>query len=686
MPEIRERNSEDLIKSKGKGKHRSKKGSIMPWIDNAVRGNTRKHQDKKEEANEYAVGVTEEAAAEVAIRAKDMPGDVKRTIEHLQSSTEERELNSPAPEELEPEEPGHAPNPDEQQWEFAEKKTQENADAPPSEDPQYPTNNYSNDAPQDPTYANDHFQNYPLEQHYVDTPQYTKHHDPASLTEASKQSGAPNEGNSTGGSKPDVREKPKGNAEPKQKPQYEPKTRSRTEKSLYKTSRPSKQAQAHGAVQKSAAQKTADKGRKKFQQETQKKMSNKAIKKTAENAKKAAVAVGKAVKSVVEAIVAAFGSIGLVAILAVIVVIGALLASPLGILFSNESTPNSVPLSSAISQINMELNSRLISLQSGEYDDIIVEGAPPSWTDVVAVFAAYTAGAENGVDVAQLNPDRVSRLQSVFWQMCFITSSTESVTISDSNPDDDIDDSRTETTLTITITGKTAQEMRSVLGFSDFQNEAMDVLLSDPTMLSSLIGNMSISQQDALELLRSLPQDLSPERRAVVQHALSLVGKVNYFWGGKSLVLGWDSRWGQLKKVSAKGSPTTGTYRLYGLDCSGFVDWVFYNASNGEYIIGQGGGAESQHEQCIDIAWEQAQPGDLVFYSNDDHVGIIGGRDAIGNILVVHCSSEMNNVMISLVDQFECVAVPQYFSTSQYSDQKRLHYSCPLMCRAKYRC
>jgi hypothetical protein len=64
------------------------------------------------------------------------------------------------------------------------------------------------------------------------------------------------------------------------------------------------------------------------------------------------------------------------------------------------------------------------------------------------------------------------------------------------------------------------------------------------------------------------------------------VGKVNYFWGGKSLVLGWDSRWGTSMKVTAAGSSTTGTYRPYGLDCSGFVDWVFYNVSGGAYIVG----------------------------------------------------------------------------------------------------
>lgn len=642
MPEIRERDPNDFIKSKGKGKHRGKIGSIAPRIDNAVRGKVREHQSKKEEANEYAVGITEEAAAEVAIRAREIPGDVKRTIEHLQPKTKERVLNRPEPEEPEPDEPGHAPDPiEQQQRELAAKKAQEKAETPPPEDPPHHAVSYPD---------------YPSEQHYMDNPQYTQHHDPAPPAETPKQGSAP------GGSKPDIKEKPKGNTEPKQKPQHEPKTRSRTEQASHKTSRPTKQA--HGASQKSTAQKAADKGRKKFQREAQKKMaeqSKKAVKKTAENAKKAAVAVGKAIKSVVEAIVAAFGGIGLVAILAVVVIIGVIAASPLGILFSNESTPNSVPLSSAISQINMELNTRLISLQSGEYDDIILEGAPPSWTDVVAVFAAYTAGAENGVDVAQLTPDRVSRLQSVFWQMCFITSSTETVTIPDSNPDDDIDDSRTETTLTITITGKTAEEMRSVLGFSDFQNETMDILLSDPSMLNSLIGNMSISQQDALELLRSLPSDLSPERRAVVQHALSLVGKVNYFWGGKSLVLGWDSRWGQLREVTSEGSPTTGTYRPFGLDCSGFADWVFYNASGGEYILGHGGGAAAQHRYCEQIGWGEAQPGDLVFFPDDSHIGIVGLRDVTGNLLIIHCASGSNNVVITDSSGFMTVGRPLYY-------------------------
>lgn len=622
MPEIRQRDPNDFIKTKGKGKQR---GSVGTRIDDAVREKAREHRNKKEEANEYATGVTEEAAAEAAIKVRHLPSDIKHTVQQLQPKTKEQVLNEPEPEDL------HSAV-EQQQRQFAVQKAREQAD-----------NQKVSRCSTDSTLA---------EKQGTETPSYPQYGESGSLEELPPQNS----------SKPDIKEKPKGDTAPKQRPQQEPKTRSRTEQVSHKTDRPAKQT--HG-VQQSAAKKAAEQGRKKFQREAQKKMaenSKKAAKKTAETSKRLVIAAVRAVKSVTETIVAAFGGIGLVAILAVIVILGVLLASPLGIFFSNESSPNSVPLSSAVSQINMELNTRLISLQSGDYTQIIVEGAPPNWTDVIAVFASYTAGAQDGVDVAQLTPDRVSRLQAVFWQMCYITSSKETVTIPDSDPYDNIDDSRTETTLTVTITGKTADEMRTVYGFTSFQNETLDLLLLDTAMLDDLIGNMNINQQDAQELLRSLPSDLSPERRAVVQHALSLVGKVNYFWGGKSLVMGWDSRWGQLREVTSAGSSSTGTYRPFGLDCSGFADWVFYNASGGEYILGHGGGAAAQHRYCQQISWGEAKPGDLVFYPDDSHVGIVGLRDVTGNLMIIHCASgSSNNVVITDSSGFMTVGRPLYY-------------------------
>jgi len=167
---------------------------------------------------------------------------------------------------------------------------------------------------------------------------------------------------------------------------------------------------------------------------------------------------------------------------------------------------------------------------------------------------------------------------------------------------------------------------------------------------------------DTAALIRSLPEDLSPEREAVVRTACSLVGKVNYFWGGKSLVIGWDARWGELRQVTAAGSSTTGTYRPYGLDCSGFVDWVFYNQSGGSYVIGHGGGATMQHSYCTDISWAGAQPGDLVFYPDNSHVGIVGGRDANGELLIIHCASGYNNVVVTGLEGFTSISRPRYYA------------------------
>lgn len=165
----------------------------------------------------------------------------------------------------------------------------------------------------------------------------------------------------------------------------------------------------------------------------------------------------------------------------------------------------------------------------------------------------------------------------------------------------------------------------------------------------------------ALEAWERLPEDLSVERRMVVTYALALVDRVDYFWGGKSLVLGWDDRWGEMMEVTAEGDDTTGTERPYGLDCSGFVDWAFYNASGGSYIPGQGGGAAAQHGQCADIPWEEVQPGDLVFYPEDDHVGIAAGRDGQGRLLVVHCAAGAGGVTLSCSNGFTQAARPGWY-------------------------
>ena len=56
-----------------------------------------------------------------------------------------------------------------------------------------------------------------------------------------------------------------------------------------------------------------------------------------------------------------------------------------------------------------------------------------------------------------------------------------------------------------------------------------------------------------------------------------------------------------------------------------------------------------------------AQAGDLAFYGDLSHIGIIAGKDADGNILVIHCSSGRNNVVITTNSGFGFAARPRCY-------------------------
>ena len=231
----------------------------------------------------------------------------------------------------------------------------------------------------------------------------------------------------------------------------------------------------------------------------------------------------KAVSSLISALAGLLGGAFLLPVLCLIVLVAAIIASPFGILFANEPTPGAMPLNMAVGQLNMELSNTLETMQTGDYDSIDIQGQGPDWRDVIAVFAARTAGADDGIDVAALTPDRVDRLKAVFGDMCAITSEVETIPHPDSNHNDDTDDSWTE------------------YAFTEYQNQALTELLDELSTMDLLLTDLSISEEQVRNILRNLPADLAPERRAVVETACKLVGKVNYFWGGKSRVIGWDA-------------------------------------------------------------------------------------------------------------------------------------------------
>ena len=410
----------------------------------------------------------------------------------------------------------------------------------------------------------------------------------------------------------------------------------KTSKRMLKKSNPAKIAQKKAVAQarKKAAKKAA--------QETARRTAQ-AAKATAHAIKviavKAAQLIAAAAKAVGSAIAALGGWAVLLILLIIVIIVAAIAASPFGIFISDEAADHdSIPISSIVAECNVELSQKLTDIEDNTtHDRVVMEGEQADWGLVLSVFSVKVAGAEDDTvqDVVIIDDAKKQKLKDVFWDMNTITSRTETVTSGETS----------ETVLYIKITAKTKDDMISEYGFSNKQKEALETLLENTDAYIGATQSLAISDATAKEILQALPDSLSAERKAVIKAACSLVGKVNYFWGGKSAAIGWDSEWGKLKLVTAEGSRSSGSMRPFGLDCSGFVTWSFINSGFNASAIGHG--TQSQVAKGTRISLSSAQPGDLAFFDDVSHVGIVAGKDASGNVLVIHCSSSANNVVIT---------------------------------------
>lgn len=142
-------------------------------------------------------------------------------------------------------------------------------------------------------------------------------------------------------------------------------------------------------------------------------------------------------------------------------------------------------------------------------------------------------------------------------------------------------------------------------------------------------------------------QNCNETRKHILSTALSLVGKVPYFWGGKSDA-GWNDEWNIPKVVTATGSSATGTILPYGLDCSGYTDWVFKTAMG----VSIKAGSWNQWDNSYAITEAELLPGDLGFMAVPgtvpvNHVLIYAGKNEDGAQMWVHCTSGSGVVLNS---------------------------------------
>ena len=162
--------------------------------------------------------------------------------------------------------------------------------------------------------------------------------------------------------------------------------------------------------------------------------------------------------------------------------------------------------------------------------------------------------------------------------------------------------------------------------------------------ISSVEKKSPLTEEEISAYMKDLPEDLSEERKALIHFALSSVGKVPYFYGGKAGVKGLE---GNHFGATISSSDYKGRNRK-GLDCSGFVQWAYWSsvdrsldfASSTQELIGKG----------QKIKRSELKPGDLIIQpSGESHVVVFIKWTKEGKMLAVHENGTAGNISVDEV-------------------------------------
>jgi hypothetical protein len=167
--------------------------------------------------------------------------------------------------------------------------------------------------------------------------------------------------------------------------------------------------------------------------------------------------------------------------------IGLIVGSSFGIFFSSQDTGGQ-PMTQVVQEINAEYDAKLDEIKSSNsYDELEMSGSRAVWKEVLAIYAVKTTtDPDDPQEVASMDDNKKSLLQAVFWAMNEVTSST-STTSQDVTVDTDDGNgnivqtttNQTVTTLYITVTHKSADEMAAEYGFNADQLAQLHELLAD---------------------------------------------------------------------------------------------------------------------------------------------------------------------------------------------------------------
>ena len=196
------------------------------------------------------------------------------------------------------------------------------------------------------------------------------------------------------------------------------------------------------------------------------------------------------VQRAVAALLALLASGGVVLVLAMVIgAAAAVIGSPMGILFADESgDPNSIRIAEIVAETNADFGEAINEIVAAhpecsettiEYDYEDGHTWASYWPEVLAVFAVHT-NLNSDSDVVVIEETKKLLIQNTFWSMHQIDSEIETVTTTPEPTEDEPDpEPVTEHILHIMVSSKSVAELAEEYNFTQDQRDILDELLSD---------------------------------------------------------------------------------------------------------------------------------------------------------------------------------------------------------------
>jgi len=208
--------------------------------------------------------------------------------------------------------------------------------------------------------------------------------------------------------------------------------------------------------------------------------------------------LARTIRRAAGSLMALLGAGGVVLVLAMVIgAAAAVIGSPMGILFADESgDPNSIRIAEIVAQTNANFGAAINDIVSAhpecsettiQYDYEDGHTWASYWPEVLAVFAVQNNLNNNG-DVVVIDEAKKQMIQDTFWSMHEIRAEVEEVTATPKPTEDEPDpEPVTEYILHIAVSSKSVDALADLYRFTQDQRDILHQLLSEemrPSLLA----------------------------------------------------------------------------------------------------------------------------------------------------------------------------------------------------------